>query len=78
MDTERDQLNDLESDIKATGEDLVDDALEVVKIEKAKVALPADDPARTELAQEAEDVAARMARKTKVEKQLVDEARKID
>jgi hypothetical protein len=32
MDTEREQLNDLESDIKATGEDLVDDALEVVRI----------------------------------------------
>jgi hypothetical protein len=78
MDTEREQLNDLESDIKATGEDLVDDALEVVRIEKAKVALPPNDPARTALAKEAEVVAARMAQKTKVEKQLVDEAREVD
>jgi hypothetical protein len=78
MATERDRLNDLESDIKATGEDLVEDALEVVRIEKAKVALPPDDPARTALANEAEVVAARMAQKTKIEKQLVDEARRAE
>jgi hypothetical protein len=78
MDPQRDKLNELESDIKATGEDLVDDALEVVRIEKAKVALPPDDPARPALAREAEDVAARMAKKTKLEKQLVDEAKKVE
>jgi len=78
MGTQRDRLTDLESDIRATGEDLVDDALEVVRIEKAKVALRPDDPARTALAEEAEVVAARMAHKTKVEKQLVDEARTIE
>jgi hypothetical protein len=78
MDTERDRLNELESDIKATGEDLVDDALEVVKIEKEKVALAPDDPARPALAQKAEAVAARMAKKTKLEKQLVDEAKRVE
>ena len=78
MGTQRDRLTDLESDIRATGEDLVGDALEVVRIEKAKVARPPDDPARTALAYEAEVVAARIANKTKVEKQLVDEARTIE
>jgi len=78
MDTERAKLNELESDIRATGEDLVDDALEVVEIEKAKVALPADDPNRPALAEKAEAVADRMAKKTKMETHLVDEAKKVD
>ena len=78
MDPERERLNDLESDIKATGEDLVDDALEVVQIEKEKVELPPDDPARPALAEKAEAVAGRMAKKTKLETKLVDEAREVD
>jgi hypothetical protein len=78
MGTQRDSLSDLETDIKATGEDLVEDALEVVTIEKEKVALPPDDPTRPALAEKAEKLAARMAQRTKLEKQLVDEARKVE
>lgn len=78
MDTEREHLNELESDIKATGDDLVADALRVVEIEKAKVALTPADPRRPELAQEAEATAKSMAQKTKLETQLVDEAQEVD
>jgi hypothetical protein len=78
MDSERAKLNELEGDIRATGEDLVADALEVVEIEKAKVALPPDDPNRPALAEKAEAVAARMATKTKIETRLVDEAKEVD
>jgi hypothetical protein len=78
MDSERAKLNDLEGDIKATGEDLVGDALDVVKIEKAKVGLPADDPKRPALAEKAEAMAADMAKKTRIETQLVDEAKDVD
>jgi hypothetical protein len=77
MDSERAKLNELEGDIKATGEDLVEDALAVVEIEKAKVGLPPDDPNRPALAEKAEAVAARMATKTRVETHLVDEAKKV-
>jgi hypothetical protein len=78
MHTERDKLTDLESDIRATGEDLVADALSVVEIEKAKVDLPPDDPRRPVLAKEAEAKAARMAEKTKIETELVEEAQQVD
>ena len=78
MDTERDKLTDLESDIRTTGEDLVADALSVVEIEKAKVNLPPDDPRRPMLAKEAEAKAANMAEKTKLETELVEEAQQVD
>ena len=78
MDTERDELTDLESDIKTTGEDLVADALSVVEIEKEKVDLAPDDPRRPILAKEAEAKAASMAEKTKIETELVEEAQQVD
>jgi len=78
MDTERDKLTDLESDIRTTGEDLVADALDVVEIEKAKVELAPDDPRRAGLAKEAEAKAASMAEKTKLETELVEEAQQVD
>jgi hypothetical protein len=78
MDTERDKLTDLESDIKTTGEDLVADALSVVEIEQAKVDLAPDDPRRPVLAKDAEERAASMAEKTKIETELVEEAQQVD
>ena len=78
MDTERRKLTDLESDIQTTGEDLVADALSVVEIEKAKVALAPHDPRRPVLANEAEAKAASMAEKTRIETELVEEAQHVD
>ena len=78
MDTEREELSELESDIKATGDDLVADAVRVVEIEKAKVDLPPDDPGRPALAKEAEDKAASMAQKTRMETELVEEAKRAE
>jgi hypothetical protein len=78
MDTELNKLTEIESDIKTTGEDLVDDALSVVELEKEKVDLAPDDPRRRALAKEAEAKAASMAEKTKIETELVEEAQQVD
>jgi hypothetical protein len=74
MDTERNELSDLASDIKVTAADVAADAARVAEIEKTKAGLPANDPRLPELAKESEELAARMALTTKVETALVGKA----
>lgn len=68
------QLTNLASDIKATGDDIARDAERVRRIEEEKVSLDADDPRLLELANESEATSAKMAVKAKIETALVQEA----
>jgi hypothetical protein len=74
MDTERDGLTELESDIRATADSVAADAARLQAIEEAKAALPVGDPRLAELSLEAETLGAKVARKTRVESALVREA----
>ena len=74
MDTERNQLSEIASDLKATAEDVAADATRVAEIETKKASLPVTDPRLPALAKESEELAARMAQTTKVETALVREA----
>jgi len=66
--------SELEEDIKATAEDLIDDAERLKRIEQRKLGLKPDDPRLGELAREAEAIVARMAPKTEAQCQLIEEA----
>jgi hypothetical protein len=77
MDPEREQLSDLESDIKATSEDLIADAERVREIEAEKARLPVGDPRLTQLARESAALTALMASKARVERQLAEDAEAI-
>ena len=46
MDTERDELSDLASDIKVTAQDVAADAARIAEIEATKATLPVTDPVR--------------------------------
>jgi hypothetical protein len=74
MDTERNQLSEVASDLKVTADDVAADATRVAEIEKIKAKLPVTDPRLPELAKESEELAARMALTTKIETALVREA----
>ena len=74
MDSERDGLSDLASDIRATAENLVVDANRVAVIEQAKATLPVTDERLPALAEESEKLTARMAQAAKMETALVREA----
>lgn len=76
MDTKRDELSALASDIRVTAEDVAADAARVAVIEKAKAALPVTDPRLPVLAKEAEVLTAKMARAARVETALVSEAQR--
>ena len=54
-------------DIKATAEDLIDDAQRLKAIEETKSTLPADDPSLVTLSEEAADLTSEMAQKARVE-----------
>jgi hypothetical protein len=77
VDTQHDELNEIESDIKATGDSLVADAKEVADLEEQKTVLPAGDPRMVELAQKSQALTAKMAAKAEVEATLVDEAQRL-
>ena len=74
MDTERDELSDLASDIKVTAQDVAADAARIAEIEATKATLPVSDPRLPELAKESEALATKVALTTKVESALVREA----
>ena len=74
MDTERDQLSEVASDLKATAEDVAADATRVAEIETKKASLAITDPQLPALAKESEELVAKMAQTTKVETALVREA----
>ena len=74
MDIERDELNEVASDLKVTAEDVAADATRVAEIETTKASLPVTDPRLPALAKESEKLVARMAQTTKAETALVREA----
>jgi len=74
VDPERDRREDLESDLKATSDDIATDARRVAEIEREKGSLATDDPRLAELAAESQALTARMARMARLETTLVDEA----
>jgi hypothetical protein len=67
-------VSELEGDIRATAEDLAEDAHRLQEIEQAKGHLDIDDPRMAELSAESEKIARRMVPKTTAERELVDEA----
>ena len=68
------KVNDLDNDIRATADDIATDAERIRAIESEKARLAADDPRLVDLARESEDLAAKLATKTRVETALVNEA----
>jgi hypothetical protein len=72
MGTER--LTELESDIKATADDMATDAERIRRIEAEKASLDPSDDRIVELAHESESLAAELAVKAKAETALVTEA----
>lgn len=72
MDSKR--LNAVESDIRATGDEIVADAEHLQAVEQEKVSLDPKDPRRMELTLEGERLTSRMKLRAKVETALVTEA----
>jgi hypothetical protein len=68
------KLTKVESDLRATSEDLVEDAGRLRDIEKAKIALPAGDPKVDSLAEEAKALAKEIAAKASLEVAIAKEA----
>jgi hypothetical protein len=68
------ELTEVESDLRSTSEDLVEDAGKLRAIEKKKTKLPADDPRIVSLAEEAKALADGIAAKTSLEAALAKEA----
>jgi hypothetical protein len=66
-------VSEIEGDIRATAEDLAEDAHRVLEIEQAKAHLEVDDPRMVELSAESERIARRMVPKTVAERELVDD-----
>jgi hypothetical protein len=64
--SEREQAEDL----KATAEDLIDDAEKLKKIERRKMTLEPGDPLLVELAEEASAIVARMQPKSQAQEEL--------
>jgi hypothetical protein len=69
-----DDIGEIESDLRATSDDIAADARRLKAIEDEKGTLAVDDPRLPGLSQEGEDLAAEMAHKTRVESALVAEA----
>lgn len=68
-------MPDIESDIRATADDLVADSGRLHEIEREKGRLDVADPRMADLAAEAERIARRMVPKTVAEGELVEEAK---
>ena len=67
------KVTDLHDDIKATADDIATDAAKIEAIESEKARMAPDDPRLVALAEESERLAARVAKKTRVETALVNE-----
>jgi hypothetical protein len=64
-------VTELDDDLKATAESVIDDSRRLEAIENEKSQLEASDPRVTELADEARALARRILLKTEIEQQLV-------
>jgi hypothetical protein len=69
-----DRLSDAHEDIKATAEDLMDDAERLKQIEAQKLALRPGDPQLVILAEEARSIIAGMKPKGEIQRQLAADA----
>lgn len=65
-------MSELEHDLRATADDIADDATRLTRIEHEKAALETDDPRLVELSAESERLARRIVPKTAAESELVD------
>ena len=65
-------MSELESDLRATAEDISADAAKLTRIEDEKAGLDADDPRMAELSAESEQLARRIVPKTVAERELAD------
>ena len=66
-------MADIESDLRATVEDIVADATELAGIEREKTQLDGDDPRIADLSREGERLARRMVTKTVAERELAEQ-----
>ena len=66
-------MADQSDDLRATADDLVEDARRLEAIEEAKKAMAPGDPALTALAEEAERLTRRMAAKATAQRELTAE-----
>ena len=71
-------MSDLDSDLRATAEDIAADAARLAAIEEEKARLGTDDPRLLELSQEGEEIARRLVPKTAAESELAGEALATD
>jgi hypothetical protein len=71
-------VSDLDSDLRATAEDIAADAARLAAIEEEKARLGTDDPRLLELSQEGEEIARRLVPKTAAESELAGEALATD
>jgi hypothetical protein len=67
-------MSNLQDDLKATAEAMIDDSQRVKDLEKQKLVLAADDPRYVEIARQIEDLVARMAAKARAQTQIAEEA----
>jgi hypothetical protein len=71
-------VSDLESDLRATAEDIAADASKLSAIENEKARLGTGDPRLAELSAEGEKIARRLVPKTAAERELAEEALEPD
>ena len=71
-------MSDLDSDLRATAEDIAADAARLTAIENEKARLGTDDPRLVELSAEGEAIARRLLPKTVAERELATEAMLTD
>jgi hypothetical protein len=67
-------VSEIEEDIKATAEALIDDAERLVRIEEKKLQLEPGDPRRVDLSESARELIAGMAPKGEAQRELVNES----
>ena len=67
-------MSELESDLRATAEDIAADAERLAAIEEEKARLGSDDPRLVQLSAEGEMIARRLVPKTAAESVLANEA----
>ncbi len=71
-------MSEMESDLRATAEDIAADAARLTSIEVEKTRLDARDPRIVDLSAESEQIARRLVPKTAAERELVDDIAKPD
>lgn len=71
-------MSEMESDLRATAEDIAVDAARLTRIEIEKTRLPAHDPRVAELSAESERIARGIVPKTVAEREIVDHLQRGD